>query len=198
MKKIHHAFTVIAFSFLFTPAFADQEKIVVAGGCFWCVEANLEDIPGVVNAVSGYTGGSTANPNYNTYHDGNHYEAVEITYENTEISRADLYKYFLRSTDVADSGGQFCDRGQGYATAIFVKSQAEANDAQSALSWAQSVLSEKVVTPILKGSTFYPAEDYHQNYAKRAPLKYKYYRTRCGRDKRVKALWGQNAFATNH
>jgi peptide-methionine (S)-S-oxide reductase len=185
-------------------AAAKTEKAIVAGGCFWCVESDFEAVPGVKGVVSGYTGGSSESPTYEN-HEG-HYEAVEITFDNSVISYDELIAKFLRSVDVLDAGGQFCDRGNAYRTAIFVSNDAQKAAAVAAVAEAEAVLGQKVVTPVKAAKTFWIAEDYHQNYYKgtdivltrAGPKKqsnaYKFYRKACGRDARVKAVWGPEAF----
>lgn len=184
---------------------AETERAIVAGGCFWCVESDFESVRGVSSVVSGYTGGKSQNPTYDN-HEG-HFEAVEITFDNTVISYADLMAKFLRSVDVLDAGGQFCDRGKAYRTAIFVSNTAQKQAAQAAVAEAEAALGTKIVTPVLKVGTFWIAEDYHQDYYKgtgiiltrAGPKKqsnaYKFYRKSCGRDARVKELWGNQAFS---
>lgn len=188
-------------------AYAKTEKAIVAGGCFWCVESDFEGVPGVSGVVSGFTGGSTKNPTYEQVgKDGTgHYEAVEITFDNARISYADVISKFLRSIDVTDAGGQFCDRGKSYRSAIFVSDAAQKAASVAAVAEAEAVLGQSVVTPILNAKTFWPAEAYHQDYYKGSnivltragPKKqsnaYKFYRKSCGRDDRVKALWGAEA-----
>ena len=183
---------------------AKTQKAIVAGGCFWCVESDFESVPGVKSVVSGYTGGGSANPTYDN-HEG-HYEAVQITFDDARISYADLMAKFLRSVDVTDAGGQFCDRGPAYRTAIFATSAQKA-DAVAAVNEAEAALGQKVVTPVLGAKKFWIAEDYHQDYYKgtdivltrAGPKKqasaYKFYRTSCGRDARVKEIWGSQAFS---
>jgi peptide-methionine (S)-S-oxide reductase len=185
-------------------AAAEVQKAVVAGGCFWCVESDFEDVPGVLNAVSGYTGGASQNPTYDD-HEG-HYEAVEITFDSAVISYDDLMSKFLRSVDVLDDGGQFCDRGDAYRTAIFAQDPAQRQVAEAAVATAEAALGQKVVTPVLDAGQFWIAEDYHQDYSKgtgiiltrAGPKKqsnaYKFYRQACGRDARVKEVWGAQAF----
>ncbi len=184
-------------------AAAKTEKAVFAGGCFWCVESDFEAVAGVRSVVSGYTGGASANPTYKD-HEG-HYEAVEITFDNARISYADLVAKFLRSVDVTDAGGQFCDRGPSYRTAIFVRTAEQQAAAKAAVAAAGAQLRRKIVTPVLAAKTFWRAEDYHQDYYKgtdyvltRAGPKqqrnaYAFYRKACGRDARVKAVWGADA-----
>jgi peptide-methionine (S)-S-oxide reductase len=185
-------------------ASAETETAVVAGGCFWCVESDFEGVSGVSGVVSGYTGGTEPNPTYKN-HEG-HYEAVEITFDPAVISYADLIAKFLRSVDVLDAGGQFCDRGDAYRTAIFVTSPDQRRAAEAAIAEAGAILGATVVTPVLEASPFWIAEDYHQDYYKgtdivltrAGPKKqsnaYKFYRKACGRDDRVKELWGGQAF----
>jgi peptide-methionine (S)-S-oxide reductase len=189
------------------------ERLTVAGGCFWCVESDFESVPGVIEAVSGYTGGTTKNPTYGDVGKGGtgHYEAVEITFDPKKIGRAQLLDMFLRSVDPTDAGGQFCDRGDTYRSAIFVSNKAEKALAEQALAKAQKDLGQKIVTPVLDATVFYRAEDYHQDYykgsklmftrfgPKRQAAAYKRYRKACGRDARVVQLWGDAApFAKGH
>ncbi|MBC6443712.1 MAG: peptide-methionine (S)-S-oxide reductase MsrA [Rhodobacteraceae bacterium] len=186
------------------PAFAGQRTAVFAGGCFWCVEKDFEGVPGVIEATSGYIGGSKADASYRKVTQGGtgHYEAVQILYDDSRISYAELVHLFFRSVDPVDEGGQFCDRGTSYRTAIFTANRSEAAVAKAAKQKAGKELGQKIVTPILPATPFYVAEDYHQDYYKstektltrfglitRAKA-YSRYRTACGRDARVKQLWG--------
>ncbi|WP_431301219.1 peptide-methionine (S)-S-oxide reductase MsrA [Tabrizicola sp. BL-A-41-H6] len=185
-------------------ASAQTEKAIVAGGCFWCVESDFEAVRGVKGVVSGYTGGSLQNPTYEN-HEG-HYEAVEVTFDSSVISYADLISKFLRSVDVVDAGGQFCDRGPAYRTAIFVANDAQKSAAVNAIADAEATLGQKVVTPVKAAGKFWVAEAYHQDYYKGSnyvltragPKKqsnaYKFYRKACGRDARLGDLWGPEAF----
>ncbi|MHA6324438.1 peptide-methionine (S)-S-oxide reductase MsrA [Roseivivax sp. CAU 1753] len=182
-------------------------EIIVAGGCFWCVEADFEKVAGVSEVVSGYTGGSVANPTYSQVTAGGtgHFEAVEIIYDASRISRPQLYDLFLRSIDPYDDGGQFCDRGDSYRPAIFVGNPRERADAEAAKARAEAELGRKVRVPILDAARFYKAEGYHQNYYKSSEktltrfgyvdraIAYKRYRQACGRDQRVRQIWGDNA-----
>jgi len=184
---------------------ANAETAIVAGGCFWCVEADFEKVKGVSEVVSGYSGGNSANPTYRN-HEG-HYEAVEITFDPAVISYGELIAKFLRSVDVVDAGGQFCDRGDAYRTAIFVQDKAQRQAAEAAVAEAERVLGQKIVTPVLDAKRFWIAEDYHQDYYKgtdivltrAGPKKqanaYKFYRKACGRDARVRELWGAQALS---
>lgn len=190
-----------------TTAHAASEKLVVAGGCFWCVESDFESVSGVSEAVSGYAGGSSANPTYKQVTKGGtgHYEAVEITFDNSKVSRDQLLGLFFRSVDPTDAGGQFCDRGESYRTAIFYANDAQKAAAETAKAAAEQVLGQTIVTPILPAATFYQAEDYHQDYYKGSKViltrfgpknqaaAYKAYRQACGRDDRVHQLWGDDA-----
>lgn len=214
---MHRLFTVAAVvvtvflsAVLGAASHAATGKAVVAGGCFWCVEADFEKVPGVVSVVSGYTGGTVKDPTYKQVSAGGsgHYEAVEITFDTDRISYDQVLRLFLRSVDPLDAGGQFCDRGQSYRTAIFVSNPAEKAAAEAAVAEASQALGAAVVTPVLAAGPFYEAEDYHQDYYKsrdivltRAGPKqkrnaYAFYREACGRDARVRAIWGdQAAFA---
>ncbi len=183
------------------------ETILVAGGCFWCVEADFEKVPGVIEAVSGFAGGTVENPSYRQVVRGGtgHLEVVEITYDPTQVSQDRLFDLFFRSIDPTDDGGQFCDRGDTYRTAIFVDSDSARQAAEAAKARAQAELGQPIVTPIREDAPFYPAEAYHQDYykqnaviltrfgPKRKSEAYKAYRDACGRDAQVEALWGENA-----
>ncbi|MDZ4087733.1 MAG: peptide-methionine (S)-S-oxide reductase MsrA [Tabrizicola sp.] len=183
---------------------ARAETAIVAGGCFWCVESDFEGVAGVSDVVSGYTGGDLQNPTYKN-HDG-HFEAVQITFDPAVISYDALIAKFLRSVDVLDAGGQFCDRGDAYRTAIFVQDAAQKKAAQAAVAEAEAVLGATIVTPVLEAGTFWIAEDYHQDYYKSSEIvltragpkkkanAYKFYREACGRDARVQEVWGDQAF----
>lgn len=186
---------------------AATEKAIVAGGCFWCVESDFESVKGVSGAVSGYTGGTTENPTYKKVGRGGtgHYEAVEITFDNATISYAKILEMFFRSVDPTDAGGQFCDRGESYRTAVFPLNAEQAAVAEAEKAKAEKALGQTIVTPILPAKTFYLAEDYHQDYYKGDNLvltrggpqsqseAYKFYRNACGRDARIKELWGDAA-----
>ena len=183
------------------------ETIVVAGGCFWCVEADFERVAGVSGAVSGFMGGTVANPTYRQVTRGGtgHLEAVEITYDPAVLPLERLLDLFLRSIDPTDAGGQFCDRGESYTTAIFVGSAEERAVAQAAIARAGRDLGQSIVTPVRDRSAFWPAEAYHQDYylsqdviltrfgPRTKASAYRLYRDDCGRDTRVRALWGDAA-----
>ncbi len=186
---------------------AETRTAYFAGGCFWCVEADFEKVDGVGEVVSGFSGGQVVNPTYKQVVGGGtgHYEAVEIAYDPARVSYEDLLYAFFRSVDPTDAGGQFCDRGDSYRTAIFVETPAERAAAEAAKARAEADLGRAVVTPILDFDAFYAADDYHQDYYKQDTLiltrfgprskeaAYKLYRDACGRDKRVRELWGDAA-----
>lgn len=185
---------------------AQSETAIFAGGCFWCVESDFESVPGVKSAVSGFTGGAVSNPSYKQVTQGGtgHYEAVKITYDPAQVSYERLVELFFRSVDPTDAGGQFCDRGDSYRTAIFATPVQQAV-AQAAKATAQAELGQSVVTPVLGVSAFFPADEYHQDYYRKSDIiltrfgprskakAYKLYRNACGRDDRVRQLWGSAA-----
>jgi peptide-methionine (S)-S-oxide reductase len=179
-------------------AAAPAEEAVLAGGCFWCLEHDLEDLPGVLDVTSGYSGGSLANPSYRQVSAGGtgHQEAVRVRFDPARIAYATLLRSYWRNVDALDGGGQFCDRGDSYRPVIFTAgaeqqrlAQASAQGAARELGQPASALKVRI-QPLTR---FWPAEGYHQNYAEREPLKYAYYRWACGRDRRLDALWGKRA-----
>lgn len=172
-------------------AFAEEKAAYFAGGCFWCIEKDFESVPGVAQAVSGYQGGTLENPTYRN-HEG-HREVVKIDYDSTKVSYDELLKIFLQSVDPTDGGGQFCDRGYAYTTAVYTQNDDEKKSAELAIANAQDKLGKTIATQIEDFSPFTKAEEYHQDYYKKNPLRYKFYRSRCGRDQRVEALWGGDA-----
>ena len=188
-------------------AVAAQEEGVayVAGGCFWCVEADFEGVDGVGDAVSGFTGGTTPDPVYRA--SGDHLEAVRIPFDAATVTYRELMDLFFRSIDPTDAGGQFCDRGPEYATAIFVTGPEQRAEAEAAKAAAEEELGQEIVTPIVDSGAFYPVDAYHQDYYKSddrlafssvglaVPKKvaYKRYRAGCGRDARIRQLWGADA-----
>lgn len=177
----------------------DLREAVFAGGCFWCVEADFDKVPGVVETISGYTGGHVEDPSYEQVSSGGtgHYEAVKIVYNPEKVSYEDLLHTFWRTVDPLDAHGQFCDRGNSYRTAIFAVNERQEKLAKASKRELQEsgVLNAEIVTPVLSAEPFYRAEEYHQNYYKKNSIKYNYYRWRCGRDGRVEELWGDEAFA---
>ncbi|GGX74302.1 peptide methionine sulfoxide reductase MsrA [Litorimonas cladophorae] len=169
------------------------EEMIVAGGCFWCVESDFEKLEGVREAISGYTGGTLDNPTYKkvgTNRTG-HFEAAKIIYDPAVISYRELVDYYWKTIDPTDSRGQFCDKGESYLSAIFTTPEQRA-DAEASLAQIKATkpFSADIVTPILPAVTFYDAEDYHQDYYKTNALQYKYYRNGCGRDRTLAKLWG--------
>ena len=179
-------------SLLGAPA-AQAAKAVLAGGCFWCMEADFEKLAGVTDVVSGFTGGSHPDPTYNGAHTG-HYEAVEITYDPDIVSYQDLLDHFWVNHDPFDTRGQFCDKGHEYLAAIFVADDEQRRLAQaSKQKVVERFAGKTVVTPILPLGTFYPIkgdESYHQDFYKKNPLRYTTYRWGCGRDRRLAEIWG--------
>lgn len=186
------------------PASAETKSLVVAGGCFWCVESDFDNVAGVVGTTSGYAGGEMQNPTYREH--GQHREVVKIDYDSNVTDYETLVTIFLRTIDPTDGGGQFCDRGRSYAPAIHAATEAEMKAANAAIEQAQAQLGKPLQTPVEGAVTFWQAEDYHQNYhmsqekqvtrfglITRADA-YKKYRNACGRDQRVKQLWGDAAY----
>ena len=165
---------------------------IFAGGCFWSSESAFEKVYGVIEVVSGYTGGTTKNPNYGSYARGSHVEAVKITYDASRISYAELLEIFWRSVDPVDGGGQFYDRGPNYRTVIYWKTDAEkaAAEASKAALARSGRFAKPIATEIAKQTPFYPAEEYHQDYAKKNPLEYERYRVGSGRDAFFTTTWG--------
>lgn len=181
---------------LFSIAFnASADKAVFAGGCFWCMESDFEKLEGVNEVVSGFSGGTLKDPTYNGNHQG-HYEVVEVDYDPKVVSYKELLDYFWKHIDPFDPKGQFCDKGHTYLSAIFVANEEEKKLAEiSRAKVVKKFPNQKVVTPILASSTFYPIkgdESYHQDYYKNNSVRYNYYRWSCGRDKRVKEIWGES------
>lgn len=193
-KKLIFSLLIVLLVFAAT---AQAEKTtVLAGGCFWCMEADFEKLEGVTDVVSGFTGGTMKDPTYGGDHSG-HYEAVEITYDPQRVSYRELLDHFWVNIDPFDDGGQFCDRGHSYLSAIFVANEEERKIAEESKREVAAMFPGKeVVTPILNASTFYPvkgSESYHQDFYKKNPVRYKIYRWNCGRDQRLKAIWGDKA-----
>jgi len=168
-------------------------KAVFAGGCFWCMESDFEGIRGVRDVVSGYTGGRGKDPTYRDYGRKGHIEAVEITYNPSVITYSELLDLFWLRIDPTDGGGQFCDRGHEYTTAIFYRTEKQRRLAERSREALEKSgrLKGRVTTRILRDNGFYRAEEYHQDYYKKNPLRYKYYRYNCGRDQRLRELWGE-------
>jgi len=179
-------------------AAAPQRKLaaaVFAGGCFWCTESDFDHIPGVVSTTSGYAGGGVANPSYQQVSAGGtgHIESVRVVYDPAKVSYQTLVARFFRTVDPLDGGGQFCDRGSQYRSAIFVANAAERRIAEATRARAATLLRKPIATLVLPAARFYPAEAYHQDYYRKNPIRYRYYRTGCGRDARLTAVWGKSA-----
>lgn len=177
------------------PALAQTKTAtaVFAGGCFWCTESDFEKLPGVIAAVSGYTGGKTVNPTYETIGSGKtgHTEAVRVTYDPSKVSYSALLEYFWRTIDPTVKNAQFCDVGTQYRSAIFYDTEEQRlaiEASKAAILKAGKV--KDIHTEITKASTFYEAEEYHQDYYKKNPIRYNYYRSGCGRDARLAQVWG--------
>ncbi len=178
------------------PPGTSLEKAYFAGGCFWCMESDFEGLPGVEDVVSGFTGGAAKNPTYNGDHAG-HYETVEIIYDPSIVSYQDLLDHYWINVDPFDAMGQFCDKGPSYRTAMFVSTPEERRLAEQSKQKVQAMFpDQQVVTKIFDASIFYPIkgdESYHQDYYKKSPLRYKFYRFTCGRDARLAEIWGERA-----
>lgn len=175
------------------------ETAIFAGGCFWCVESDFDKVPGVLETISGYTGGHTKNPTYKevSYKETGHYEAVKIIYDPAKVSYKQLLHSFWRSVDPTDASGQFCDKGTSYRSAIFPTSEEQMKAATDSKKQENTTgkLNGRIVTKVIKAKKFYKAEGYHQNYYQKNPIRYKIYRHGCGRDKRIKYLWGDEALS---
>ncbi|MGB4101432.1 MAG: peptide-methionine (S)-S-oxide reductase MsrA [Alphaproteobacteria bacterium] len=176
---------------------AEIKTMILAGGCFWCLQHDMKQIKGVVEAKSGYAGGDRPQPTYQDYNKLSeayktaHLEVVEIKYDSTVISPKELIRYFLRKIDPTDGEGQFCDRGSYYRPAIFISSDAEKFLAESEIKLGEAAIKKTFSVDLLPSAAFWAAEDYHQDYAEKNPLQYKFYRYRCGRDARVEDVWGK-------
>ena len=180
------------------PAWAATEEAVLAGGCFWCLEHDLEGLPGVLDVESGYSGGKLAKPTYRQVSAGGtgHQEVVRVRFDSSKLRYDALLRAYWRNVDPFDGGGQFCDRGESYKPVIFTTNANQAVEARNSLLAAARELGRPTsalkvnIRPLAR---FWPAEDYHQNYARRNGLQYKYYRWSCGRDRRLDQVWGKRA-----
>lgn len=179
---------------LVTPAVAGEAVATFAGGCFWCMEPPYDKLDGVKSTVSGYMGGHVKNPTYEdvTRGDSGHAEVVQVTYDPEVVGYEKLLEVFWRNVDPFDAGGQFCDRGDSYRSAIFYHTREQEQAARASKNRLEDSrrFVRPVVTEITEAGEFYPAEDYHQNYYEKNPVRYKYYRWRCGREDRLEAVWG--------
>jgi peptide-methionine (S)-S-oxide reductase len=181
-----------------TSSTSTAENLAVAtfaGGCFWCMEPPFDKLDGVVSTISGYAGGHVVNPSYKQVTRGNtgHTEAVQITYDPNKISYAELLEVFWVNIDPTDPSGQFCDKGSQYRSEIFYHNDAQKQDAEASLTKLKKnkPFSQPIVTGLTDFTNFYAAEEYHQDYYQRNPIRYKWYRSGCGRDNRLEELWGE-------
>jgi peptide-methionine (S)-S-oxide reductase len=174
---------------------AERGEAIFAAGCFWCVETSFEGLPGVSAVISGYTGGTTKNPSYEEVSSGEtgHAESVRVVFDPSKITYAKLLEVFWHSVDPLSAGGQFCDRGSQYRSGIFYLDEAQHKAAEESKKKIEAQLKQPVVTEITKAGEFYPAEEYHQDFYKKKPTHYCTYRAGCGRDKRLRELWGDAA-----
>ena len=182
-------------SALSSQSLAEDDLAIFAGGCFWCMESDFEKIDGVKSVVSGYIGGHVANPTYKQVSGGKtgHTEAVQIEFDNETVTFEQLLEHFWINIDPLDGGGQFCDRGQQYRSELFYRNDSQRLAAQASVDAisAQKQFTGKLQTKLSAASKFYVAEGYHQDYYKKNPSRYNYYRWSCGRDKRLESLWGK-------
>lgn len=176
-----------------TESKSSYEEAIFAGGCFWCTEADFEKQPGIIEVVSGYTGGKKPNPTYQEVCTGTtgHYEAVKVVYDPAKMSYKKLVDTYWKSVDPTDDGGQFADRGSQYRTAIFYFTEEQKKTAEASKTALENSgkFSSKIVTPILKAKPFYEAEDYHQGYYKKNPVRYNLYRRGSGREGFIQKTW---------
>jgi len=172
---------------------APPDTAVFAGGCFWCMEPPFDALDGVLATVSGYAGGHVPNPSYEQVSAGGtgHREAVMVVYDPARVSYGELLDVFWHNVDPLDDGGQFCDRGFSYTTAIFARSEAQAERARASKVKIDGRFEEEVVTPVVTEAAFYPAEEYHQDYYRKNSVRYRFYRWSCRRDARLEELWGE-------
>jgi peptide-methionine (S)-S-oxide reductase len=173
------------------PVQGERAEAIFAGGCFWCMEPPFDKVDGVLETISGYTGGTVKNPTYEQVSSGRtgHRESLKVVYDPSKVSYEELLQVFWRNIDPLDGRGQFCDKGEQYTSAIFVLDDEQRKAAEASL--ANLSLEGKIKTQILPASEFYPAEDYHQDYYEKNPIRYKFYRWNCGRDQRLEELWSK-------
>jgi peptide-methionine (S)-S-oxide reductase len=178
-----------------TPARTPNGVATFAGGCFWCMEGPFEKIPGVLSVTSGYSGGRKTDPTYEEVGSGTtgHAEAVQVVFDRRRVTYEQLLEVFWRNIDPLSANGQFCDRGSQYRSAIYYHDAEQRAAAEASKVKVQQRFVEKVVTEVAAASAFYPAEEYHQDYYKKNPVRYQTYRTGCGRDRRLRELWGEAA-----
>ena len=187
---IRHLVLTLAMTLVSLPALAESAKTYFAGGCFWCMESDYQDLDGVIDVVSGFTGGTLENPTYKGNHEG-HFEAIEVTYDPSVISYQQLLEKFWVSVDPFDNAGQFCDKGFSYRSALFPANESEMALAEASRdAVAARFPGDQVHTEIRDAGKFWPVEEYHQDYYLKNPVRYKYYRWNCGRDQRLETIWG--------
>ncbi len=174
---------------------AGREAAVFAGGCFWCVEEAFDKLPGVLATTSGYTGGTVENPTYQDVSAGStgHFEAVKVEYDPSKVTFDRLLETFWQNIDPFDAAGQFCDKGDSYKSAVFIENDQERQLAEAGTARISEQFKMPVATQVLQEQVFYPAEDYHQDYYKVNPVRYKYYKWGCGRAQRLEEIWGEPA-----
>lgn len=196
LTKFKTAFSIILFTFLIITPFAHAdavkiEKATFAGGCFWCMESPFDEMKGVLSTTSGYTGGNVKNPTYKQVSNGKtgHTEAVEVKYDSNIVNYSQLLTVFWKNIDPTVQNRQFCDVGNQYRSGIYYQNEAQKKLAEETKKKVEKQLKKPIFTEIKSVAKFYPAEDYHQDYYKKNPLLYKYYRSRCGRDKRLTEIW---------
>ena len=185
---------IVVFSILVNPINTLAEEVVLAGGCFWCLEHDLESLRGINSVISGYSGGDLQNPTYEN-HKG-HQEVVLVNYDSEVVTLSDIHRLYFRNIDPLDGEGQFCDRGDSYRPVIFFENSDEKNEAGKSLLSASKELGvalEKINVELKPKNKFWIAEDYHQDFANKNELKYKFYRFSCGRDQKLDILWKDNA-----
>lgn len=200
--RLPHLILSLAAAAFATPAFAQPAEpadghavATFAGGCFWCMEPPFDKLEGVISTTSGYTDGKTPNPTYKQVTSGRtgHTEAVQVVYDPTRVSFEQLVEVFWKNIDPTDVDGQFCDRGSQYRPTLFFHDDAQREVAERSLAELQrsKPFKQPVTTPVVAASTFYAAEEYHQDYYLKNPVRYRYYRNGCGRDRRLEQLWGK-------
>ena len=189
---------IIVFSILVNPLNTFANEVVLAGGCFWCLEHDLESLKGINTVISGYSGGNLQQPTYEN-HDG-HQEVVLVDYDSEVVTLSEIHKLYFRNIDPLDGSGQFCDRGDSYKPVIFFENSDEKQKASESLLSASKELGvnlEQIYVELKPKSQFWEAEEYHQDFANRNELKYRFYRFSCGRDQKLDKLWGENARTIN-
>lgn len=197
MRVILFLMALMTFISSTTLANDKHKTVTLAGGCFWCIETDFEKLDGVIDAVSGYAGGDHPAPTYQNYNKLNdiyktsHIEVIQVTYDSNKLSFKDILEYHHRHIDPTDGSGQFCDRGESYRPAVFVKNSEQRKIASQVNKETAKILEKDTNIDILDDAPFTKAEDYHQDYSKKNPVRYKFYRWNCGRDQSVAKIWGK-------